>query len=104
MPLRGRAPHETRTSTLSVPVKVEAQHITYNDGSAIGAGSDGTSDFERGGGMRLNVDTLLAQRKNEIEQLRFVDTTKKISISPIHNVLHVDCAWRQDGGILALHT
>jgi len=83
---------------------VEAQHITYNDGSAIGAGSDDTSDFERGGGMRLNVDTLLAQRKNEIEQLRFVDTTKKISRSPIHNVLHVDCAWRQDGGILALHT
>jgi len=66
-----------RTSTLSVPVKVEAQHVTYNDGSAIGAGSDDTSDFERGGGMRLNVDTLLAQRKNEIEQLRFVNTTKK---------------------------
>jgi len=85
----------------AVPVKVEAQHVTYNDGSAIGAGSDDTSDFERGGGMRLNVDTLLAQRKNEIEQLR-TNLGANLPTSPVYDeifLLRYVLTWEKKGGM-----
>jgi hypothetical protein len=44
--------------------------LTYNNGDSIGSSNDTTSEFERGGGMRLNVDDLLEQRKAKIEELR----------------------------------
>ena len=44
--------------------------LTYNNGDSIGSDKDTTSEFERGGGMRLNVDELLGQRKAKIEELK----------------------------------
>jgi hypothetical protein len=44
--------------------------ISYNDGTQIGGHADDTSEFERGGGMRVNVDTLLAKHSQSIANLR----------------------------------
>jgi hypothetical protein len=44
--------------------------LAYNNGDSIGSAKDTTSEFERGGGMRLNVDELLDQRKAKIEELK----------------------------------
>jgi hypothetical protein len=44
--------------------------MTYSDGSVIGGQGDDTSEFERGGGMRVNIDTLLAKHTQQIADLR----------------------------------
>ena len=49
---------------------IPATELSYGDGSALGGPADDTSEFERGGGMRLNIDTLLAQKRSEIADLR----------------------------------
>ena len=44
--------------------------LTYNNGDSISSANDTTSKFERRGGMRLNVDDLLEQRKAKTEERR----------------------------------